>query len=75
MKVCNTKIQKEACKWSSTSIVRDLLALCLKIKLTVVGHSYTCIECELDNPKIGSFDGSSGSYLQTKLFGCDPDSK
>ena len=35
---------------------------------------------ELDNSKIGSlgslgsFDGSSGSYLQTKLFGCDPDS-
>ena len=33
--------------------------------------------CELDNSKIGSvgsLDGSSGSYLQTKLFGCDPDS-
>ena len=29
---------------------------------------------ELDNSKIGSLDGSSGSYLQTKLFGCDPDS-
>ena len=32
---------------------------------------------ELDNSKIGSYgslDGSSGSYLQTKLFGCDPDS-
>ena len=32
---------------------------------------------ELDNSKVGlvvSFDGSSGFYLQTKLFGCDPDS-
>ena len=32
---------------------------------------------ELDNSKIGSvgsLDESSGSYLQTKLFGCDPDS-
>ena len=35
------------------------------------------VECELDNPKIGSvkpLGGSSGSYLQSKLFGCDPDS-
>ena len=23
---------------------------------------------------VGSLDGSSGSYLQTKLFGCDTDS-
>ena len=29
---------------------------------------------ELDNSKIGQLDGSSVSYLQTKLFGCDPDS-
>ena len=32
---------------------------------------------ELDNSKIGSvgsLDGSNGSYLQTKLFGCDPES-
>ena len=29
---------------------------------------------ELDNSKIGSLDGSSGSYLQNKLFGYDPDS-
>ena len=32
---------------------------------------------KLDHSKIGSvgsLDGSSGSYLQTKLFGCDPDS-
>ena len=32
---------------------------------------------ELDNSKIGSIgslDGLCGSYLQTKLFGCDPDS-
>ena len=32
---------------------------------------------ELDNSKIGSvgsLDGSCGSYLQSKLFGYDPDS-
>ena len=50
MKVCNTKIQKEACKWFSTSIVRDLHYV-WKLKLLLSEHSYMCIECELDNPR------------------------
>ena len=61
-------VQHQHCKRSS---------LCLKIKnccenlvICALNVSWITQKIEL----VGLFGGSSGSYLQTKLFGCDPDS-